>query len=86
MAYSDSVEYTLRGVPRAVDSALRKRARTERKSLNRVAVEALTRGLGVAETPVAQRNLGDVIGTWHEDPEFDRAVAGQDRIERAAKA
>jgi hypothetical protein len=31
---------------------------------------------------VAQRDLGDVAGTWREDPEFDRAVAAQHRIER----
>jgi len=81
-AYNACMQYTVRRVPRAVDSALRRRARTERKSLNRVAVEALTRGAGVTDAPVAQRDLGDVAGTWREDPEFDRAVAAQHRIEK----
>jgi len=80
--YNACMQYTVRKVPRAVDSALRKRARTERKSLNRVAVEALARGAGVADAPVAQRDLGDVAGTWREDPEFDRAVTAQHRIEK----
>jgi len=81
-AYNACMQYTLRKVPRAVDSALRRRARTERKSLNRVAVEALARGAGVADAPVAQRDLGDVAGTWREDPEFDRAVTAQHRMEK----
>jgi hypothetical protein len=76
------MQYTVRRIPRAVDSALRRRARTERKSLNRVAVEALARGAGVADAPTAQRDLGDVAGTWRDDPEFERAVLAQHRIEK----
>jgi hypothetical protein len=27
------------------------------------------------------RDLSDVVGTWQEDPEFDQAIADQDRID-----
>jgi hypothetical protein len=76
------MQYTLRKVPRAVDIRLRRRARAERKSLNTVALEALARGTGVGETVGPKRDLGDIAGTWREDPEFDRAIAAQHRIER----
>ena len=26
-------------------------------------------------------DLSDVAGTWHEDPEFDKAIAEQDTID-----
>jgi hypothetical protein len=47
--------------------------------LNSVALEALARGVGVEGS---KRDLGDVAGTWVEDPEFERAIAAQHRIER----
>jgi hypothetical protein len=64
-----------------VDAELRRRARTEGKSLNAVAIEALIRGAGLTEAPVRMRDLSDIAGTWQEDPEFDQAVAEQDRID-----
>jgi len=75
------MQYTLRDVPSPVDAELRRRARTERKSLNAVAIEALVRGAGLSEAPVRMRDLSDIAGTWQEDPEFDQAVAEQDRID-----
>lgn len=80
--YTACMQYTLRRVSRKVDAVLRRRARVERKSLNTVALEALGRGAGVAGEPATQRDLSDVAGTWIEDPEFDRAVAHQHRIDR----
>jgi plasmid stability protein len=77
------MQYTLRDVPPTVDSELRRRARREGKSLNAVAIEALTRGAGLGETPVRARDLADVASTWQEDEDFDRAVADQDRIDEA---
>jgi hypothetical protein len=75
------MQYTLRDIPPVLDSELRRRARTEGKSLNAVAVEALMRGAGVGVPPLRQRDLDDVAGTWRDDQEFDQAVAEQDRIE-----
>lgn len=45
------MQYTIRGIPRSVDRALRERARRENRSLNEVAVEALAEGLLVDEAP-----------------------------------
>ena len=77
------MQYTLRKVPRAVDAALRRRAREEDRSLNEVAVAALERGLGLAGEPLKQRDLGDVAGSWRSDPEADRALAEQREIDPA---
>lgn len=75
------MRYTLRNVPKAVDRALRQRARRENKSLNEVAIEALSQGVGLQERPVRRRKLDDLAGTWREDPEFDAAIADQHRID-----
>jgi len=77
------MQYTLRNIPPAVDSALRRRARAEGKSLNALAIEALIRGVGLGETAVRQRDLGDIAGTWREDRQFDEAIADQHRIDRS---
>jgi len=76
------VQYTLRGVPRAVDTRLRKRARAERRSLNSVALEALAKGAGLDPQAGPQRDLSDVAGTWLEDAGFERARAVQHRIDK----
>jgi hypothetical protein len=61
------MQYTLRNVTPPIDAALRERARQEQKSLNQVAVEALCRGLGVAEESTRQRDLSDLAGSWVDD-------------------
>lgn len=61
---------------------LRRRAKAEGKSLNTVVIETLVRGTGLSETPVRHRDLGDIVGTWLEDPELDQAIAEQ-QIPRA---
>jgi hypothetical protein len=76
------VQYTLRKVPRAVDTRLRRRARAERRSLNSVALEALAKGAGLDSQAGPQRDLRDVAGTWVEDPQFERARAAQHRIDK----
>src|SRR6187549_3805792 len=75
------MQYTLRGIPPAVDAELRRRAKAEGKSLNTVAIEALIRGSGLVQTPIRHRNLSDIAGTWQEDPDFDQAIADQDQID-----
>ena len=81
MAYTECMQYTLRDIPQAVDSELRRRAKEEGKSLNTIAIEALIRGAGLGEPPVRYRDLGDIAGTWREDPEFDQAISDQDQID-----
>ena len=75
------MQYTLRGIPRVVDEALRQRAKAEGKSLNEVAVGALADGLGLAEEEVVRRDLADVVGTWRKDPASDAALAAQHRVD-----
>ncbi len=77
------MQYTIRNIPRAVDRALRMLARREGKSLNEVAIRALTRALGIAEEPLRHRNLHDLAGTWQEDPQFDTALRESDRIDES---
>lgn len=81
IAYNRCMQYTIRNVPEPVDSALRQSARRQGKSLNEVAVQALTRGAGLTETRSRQRDLTDIAGSWRKDAEFDRALAAQDAID-----
>ena len=81
IAYAFCMQYTLRDIPPTLDSELRRRAKEEGRSLNAVAVEALIRGAGLSEAPLRQRDLSDIAGTWQEDPEFDQAIADQDRVD-----
>lgn len=75
------MQYTIRGIPKAVDTELRRRAKAASKSLNQVAVEALMDGASVANSPKKRRDLSDIAGTWVDDAAFDAAVADQDRID-----
>jgi hypothetical protein len=81
IAHDFCMQYTLREIPPAVGPELRRRAKAEGKSLNTVAIEALVRGCGLGESPIRQRDLADVAGTWQEDREFDQAIEDQDRID-----
>jgi poly-gamma-glutamate capsule biosynthesis protein CapA/YwtB (metallophosphatase superfamily) len=75
------MQYTIRGIPPAVDSALRERARAAGKSLNEVAVDALSEGSGAAGAPRKRRDLSDVAGTWKADKAVESALADQDRVD-----
>jgi hypothetical protein len=76
------MQYTIRGIPRAIDSAVRERAKAEGKSLNEVAVEALADGLGLGAQDVVRRDLSDVAGTWRKDAAIESALQAQDRVDR----
>jgi hypothetical protein len=75
------MQYTIRGIPPALDDAVRERARAEGKSLNEVAVEALADGLGLGDGDVVRRDLSDVAGTWRKDAAVEAALAAQDRVD-----
>lgn len=75
------MQYTIRGIPEALDDAIRERARTEGKSLNEVAVEALADGLGLGAADVVRRDLSDIAGTWKPDPGVEAALAEQHRVD-----
>jgi hypothetical protein len=76
------MQYTLRNIPKQIDTEVRRRAHEERKSMNRALLEALARGVGLQGEVQRQRDLSDIAGTWKKDPAFDQAVAEQDGRER----
>jgi hypothetical protein len=78
MPAKSPVQYTVRGVPREVDRELRRRARERKVSLNQLLLEELRSAAG---TPRAYRSLQTVAGAWKEDPEFERALEDQRRID-----
>ena len=78
---SEAVQYTLRNVPPSLDRALRRRAKQLSKSLNEVALEALTRGAGVEVKAREHHDLDFLFGSWIEDPEVEQALAEQRSIE-----
>ena len=81
IAIMKSYQLTLRQIPEKVKRKLQEAARGEGKSLNRVALEALEKGLGIADEAVEYHDLDDLAGTWVEDPEFDRVIEELDRVD-----
>lgn len=75
------MQYTIRGIPAAVDDALREKARRSGKSLNEAAVDALTEGAGLKGVPRRRRDLSDVAATWKADKALEAALAAQDQID-----
>jgi hypothetical protein len=76
------MQYTLRGIPAALDEAIRERAKAEGKSLNEVAVVALAEGLGLGAQDIVRRDLSDVVGTWRKEAAVEAALAAQDRVDK----
>jgi len=76
-----AAQFTVRGVPAGVQKALRRKAQAQKKSLNRVLVEALCRDAG-PDAGNLHHDLDHLAGTWEEDSAFDRALAAQDRVDK----
>lgn len=81
MSSKHPIQYTVRGVPAKVDSALRRKAREEGTSLNQAALDALAHGLGLDGDKPVYHDLDDLAGTWVEDPEFDEAIRQIDSVD-----
>ena len=75
------MQYTVRNVPDVIDEAIRERASADKQSLNRVLIDALARGLGLARPISKQRDLSDVAGSWVEDAGTEAALEDQGRID-----
>ncbi|HEV8042317.1 MAG TPA: hypothetical protein VGP62_25805 [Bryobacteraceae bacterium] len=71
-------QYTIRGIPREVDRALRQKAARQKRSLNQVIVDELTEATIGAKR---KTDLSDVMGGWVPDPEFDEVLATQRQID-----
>jgi hypothetical protein len=78
-----TVQYTVRDVPAHVDLILRRRAMEEGTSLNRLLRDALAHAAGAEGGAPLHHDLDALAGTWEDDPEFDRAIADQDRVDEA---
>ena len=75
------MEYTIPNIPEELVRALREKATADGKSLNEAIVDTLKAAVRSNATAVKKRDLSDLAGTWVEDPEFDRAIEEQDRID-----
>jgi hypothetical protein len=75
---SRSIQYTIRGVPPEVDSALRGRAARRKQSLNQFIVDELTKATGVRRR---RADFSDLVGRWTADPAFDEILAAQRQID-----
>jgi len=74
------IQYTLRGIPSAVDTALREEAARYGKSLNALVVEKLSAAAGISDTPQTN-GLEKFAGTWVEDPAFDEAIKEFEKVD-----
>lgn len=74
-------QYTIRSVPEDVDHALRKKARAAGKSLNEIVLDVLSNETSATSGPKLNHDLDFVIGTWVEDPEFDKIIEEQRQID-----
>lgn len=73
-------QYTIRSVPSSVDAVLRDKARRQGKSLNEVALEALSAGAGVA-AQIRYADLDGFFGSWVADEAVDKALEDQRRLD-----
>ena len=78
---AEAIQYTLRNVPPALDRALRRQAKQLSKSLNEVALLALTRGAGVSQEASELHDLDFLFGSWVEDREVDNALEEQRQVD-----
>lgn len=82
MKERQKVQYTVRDVPEAIDVRVRETADLEGISLNQAVVQALQRGLGLADEPVRYRSLrGMVRATDKPDRKgWDEALGAMDKV------
>ena len=67
-------QYTIRGITKEIDHAVRQKANDTGKSLNAVLIESLCKGLPVEKKEKSTNGLEKFIGSWTEDPEFDKVM------------
>ena len=76
-------QYTIRGIPVHFDALIRREVKLSHRSLNAVLLEVLERGLGRGPEPIRYNDLDDLAGSWVKDPQFDRAMASMDKVDKA---
>ncbi len=75
------LQYTIRGIPVNVDSALRAEASRRKLSFNQLIVDELTKISGA--TGRTYRSLDSIAGKWEMDQEFDGILEEQRKIDEA---
>ena len=81
MKNRQTTQYTIRNVSPQLDRYLRQKAKVQKKALNEVALEALGKGLGIYGLPTLYNDLDYLIGSWENDPKFERAIQLQRQID-----
>lgn len=75
---ADGIQYTIRGVSRELDRALRRKAAQRKQSLNQVILDELT----VAAVGRKKRaDFSDLVGRWTPDAAFDEILAAQRQLD-----
>ena len=76
-----ALQYTIRGIPKHVDQALRRRAKNLSKSFNQVLLDILSTAAGTEHVP--NRDFSEVIGslTDSEAHHLDDEIARQRQID-----
>ncbi len=64
-----------------MDRSLRQKSKKSGTSLNEAAIEALAKGLGLADEKIRFHDLEALAGTGQEDAAFDAASQAQDRVD-----
>ncbi len=69
-------QLTLRQIPKEIETELRQEAGQRGTSLNKVAIDALEKGLGLVPPARCKRDLSRFAGKWsaQEAEEFDKNV------------
>jgi hypothetical protein len=74
MKNTHTTQYTLRGIPRELDEAIRRKAKREGISLNKAAIRALDEGVRLSGERILHHDLDDLAGKWVHDPAVDEAL------------
>jgi hypothetical protein len=82
MSARETVQYTLRHVPKRLDRALRQRRKKAGGTLNQIAIETLERGLKDIPQYGNFHDLDSLSGTWQEDKAFDAIIEANHQIEK----
>ena len=74
------MQYTIRNIPKSLDRALRAKAKAEGKSINTIAIETLSQGLGVREAHPSHADLDWFFGGATIDHACLDAIAEHDVV------
>lgn len=76
-----TIQYTIRNLPREIDKILRRKAKEEQMSLNQTVLEILKQGIGPIDKPQEYHDLDFLMGSWEDDPETEKAIHKQRQID-----